>query len=87
MYIYRPPFQAAAAFETTQTDVSQGRSWRVKEKENAHCSVFTIRIMRRDNANWQGEIIWTDGGRRQYFRSVYEMTVLMKSALDTFKKQ
>ena len=44
-------------------------------------ATFRIRILFRQNASWQGEVIWQDGGATESFRSVLELLLLMDSAL------
>lgn len=42
---------------------------------------FTIRLLFRQHASWQGSIIWMEGNREQTFRSVLELVLLIDSAL------
>lgn len=42
---------------------------------------FGIKILFRQNASWQGSILWDKCGREQSFRSVLELVLLMNSAL------
>lgn len=42
---------------------------------------FTVRILFRQNASWQGSIVWQEGRAEQSFRSVLELLTLMNSAL------
>jgi len=44
-------------------------------------ATFSIRILFRQNASWQGSILWREGGREQSFRSVLELIFLMDSVL------
>lgn len=44
---------------------------------------FTIQVLFRQNASWQGSITWVEGKRKQSFRSVLELLLLMDNALHT----
>jgi hypothetical protein len=46
-------------------------------------ATFSIRILFRQNASWQGLITWMEGRREQSFRSVLELTFLIDSALSS----
>ena len=48
-------------------------------------ATFTVRILFRQNASWQGSIIWQEGRQEQSFRSVLELILLMDSALNAEK--
>jgi len=42
---------------------------------------FEITVKFRQNATWQGHILWEEKNQRQNFRSVLEMLKLMDEAL------
>lgn len=42
---------------------------------------FALRILFRQNASWQGSIVWLDQNREQRFRSVLELILLFDNAL------
>ncbi len=44
-------------------------------------ATFAVRILFRQNASWQGSVIWQEGRQEQTFRSVLELVLLMDSAL------
>ena len=44
-------------------------------------ATFSIRILFRQNASWQGSVTWLEGKQEEYFRSVLELMVLMDNAL------
>lgn len=44
-------------------------------------ATFTVRVLFRQNASWQGSVTWLEGGRDESFRSVLELIFLMDSAL------
>ena len=44
-------------------------------------ATFAVRIMFRRNASWQGSVTWLEEDRKENFRSVLELLLLMDSAL------
>ena len=50
-------------------------------------ATFTIRILFRQNASWQGSVSWLEGGQEQSFRSALELIFLMDSALKMGESQ
>lgn len=44
-----------------------------------------MRILFRQNASWQGSVLWREGGQEERFRSALELVLLMDSALRTLK--
>ena len=44
-------------------------------------ATFSLRILFRQNASWQGSVTWMEGKKMQSFRSVLELVLLMNSAL------
>ena len=48
---------------------------------------FSIRLLFRQNASWQGILTWIEGGQEQYFRSVLELVLLMDNALGYVQPQ
>ena len=42
---------------------------------------FLVRVKYRQNATWQGEVIWVEKNNRQYFRSALELLKLIDGAL------
>ena len=45
-------------------------------------ATFAVRVIFRQNASWQGSVLWLEGEREQSFRSVLELILLMDSALN-----
>ena len=43
---------------------------------------FVVRVDMRERATWQGQVIWTDQNRKQYFRSSLELLRLMEDAMN-----
>lgn len=50
-------------------------------------AVFQFNVMFRQNATWQGNLLWVDEGMEAHFRSVLEILHLMDSALANGKDQ
>lgn len=44
-------------------------------------ATFSLHIMFRRNASWQGKLCWLEGGQSQSFRSVLELIALLDSAI------
>ena len=44
-------------------------------------ATFEIRVLFRQNASWQGEVVWLEGQLEQSFRSILELILLMDNAL------
>jgi len=50
--------------------------------ENAANATFMVQIQCRQNATWQGNVTWVEGGEKKPFRSALELLKLVDSALD-----
>lgn len=44
-------------------------------------ATFTVRVLFRQNASWQGTVLWQEGKTEESFRSVLELVFLIDSAL------
>ena len=55
----------------------------VGELTRGSAATFEMRVLFRQNASWQGELLWLEKNTRQSFRSVLELITLMDSALRT----
>ena len=49
--------------------------------KNGKVATFSMRILFRQNASWQGSLTWVEGKQEEYFRSVLELIVLLENAL------
>ena len=45
--------------------------------------VYKRQVRYRQNATWQGDVIWAEKNERQSFRSALELLKLIDSALDS----
>lgn len=52
-----------------------------KDALNGALATFSIRLMFRQHASWQGTVTWVEGGGEEPFRSVLELMLLLDSAL------
>jgi len=50
--------------------------------ESGGLATFSIRVLFRQNASWQGSVKWVEGGMEESFRSALELIFLMDSALN-----
>lgn len=50
------------------------------------CATFEIRVLFRQNASWQGSVLWKEANLDQNFRSVLELLLLMDGALKSENK-
>ena len=55
------------------------RELRKKKGEEA---TFIVHVKYRQNATWQGEVIWADKKEKKFFRSALELLKLMDSAME-----
>ena len=49
-------------------------------------ATFTVRVIFRQNASWQGSVSWLEGENEQRFRSVLELLLLLDSALTSVNR-
>jgi len=72
------------------SELSENRMEDMKEKEafdrvvedKSADATFVIHVQHRQHSSWQGEITWMDKGKKEYFRSVWELVKLMNSVFD-----
>ncbi len=50
-------------------------------------ATFRVDVMFRQNASWQGNLIWLDKKQESQFRSVLELIMIMDGALQAEKKE
>ena len=55
-------------------------------QERGKIATFSLRILFRQNASWQGSVTWMEGKQGEFFRSVLELMVLMDDALGYAKE-
>jgi hypothetical protein len=50
------------------------------EQRSGKLATFSMRVMFRQNASWQGSVTWLEEKREESFRSTLELLMLMHSA-------
>ncbi len=73
------------AYTVPRTFGPKQRSGAAPPKEEHHCGLlatFSLRILFRQNASWQGSVTWLEGKQEQSFRSALELIFLINSALE-----
>jgi hypothetical protein len=50
-------------------------------QKRGEAATFSLRILFRQNASWQGSVTWIEGNQEEYFRSVLELISLLDDAL------
>lgn len=68
--------QRTANMEDRKPDMSK------LEKKKGEKGTFIVEVMYRQNATWQGQVIWAEQNKSMYFRSAMELLKLMDSALN-----
>ena len=48
---------------------------------NGELATLAVKVLFRQNASWQGSVLWVEGNREESFRSVLELIFLMDSAV------
>ena len=72
-------FTAVRAFAPPPEQKSGGPP--APEVQEGRLATFSLRILFRQNASWQGSVAWLEGGLEQSFRSALELILLLDSAL------
>lgn len=67
-----------------RTDTEYEKVWKEEElmAEKGDEATFVVHIQYRQNATWQGEVLWAEGRRKVHFRSALELLKLMDGALN-----
>lgn len=74
------PYEMKRSFAEEQ--VYQYRIGQHNQENKGKKGTFTLKILFRQNASWQGIVLWEEQGQRKSFRSVLELLILMNSALE-----
>ena len=56
---------------------------RTESIEEGEKATFTLKLLFRQNASWQGSVLWCEGNAEEPFRSVLELLLLMDNALSS----
>ena len=73
--------QSATAARTFAPTPDNWQPHTEPEFRSGQAATFVVKVLFRQNASWQGSILWQEGGREQSFRSVLELIFLIDSAL------
>lgn len=52
------------------------------DTQQGELATFVVHVMYRQNATWQGNVLWAEADKSSSFRSALELIKLMDSALD-----
>ena len=77
-------YQIPQSFTTVRrfTDASLSPETVAEELgQEGKVATFSVRILFRQNASWQGSVSWLEGKQEESFRSVLELILLMDGAL------
>ena len=77
--------KAFAATRTFSPPPGHGCEEAEMEHRQGKKATFGGRILFRQNASWQGSVVWIEGRQEQSFRSALELVMLIDNAL-TFEK-
>ena len=75
------PFSTLRKFNHSQKE--SDNSYNSVSKKKGVIATFSVRILFRQNASWQGVITWGENNLEEYFRSVLELIMLMDDALSS----
>lgn len=70
--------ESRAAWSDQEADASSVRS---EEADGPCLATFKLSVLFRQNASWQGNVVWCDRNMSSHFRSALELVELMDSAL------
>lgn len=73
-------FAAARSFTDLAPELSGGITPMTAEPVGA-LGTFVVRVLFRQNASWQGSVIWEETEREENFRSALELLLMMDGAL------
>lgn len=60
---------------------NEERENRTRKQNEKTIATFKVNILFRQNASWQGNIVWVEKDKKLQFRSVLELAMLMDSVL------
>ena len=52
------------------------------ERQHGAAGTFLLKVLFRQNASWQGSLLWMEGKKEQSFRSLLELVLLLDCALN-----
>lgn len=77
----------ARAFESAETTSGHEEAMLSMDEKRVtnrigNIGTFIVRVKFRQNATWQGEVVWAEKQERKYFRSALELLKLIDGALE-----
>lgn len=78
---YPQAFVSMRSFGESQTESERSGEPLKPQHQEGECATFTVRVLFRQNASWQGRVSWLEGGKETTFRSALELVFLMDSAM------
>lgn len=69
-----------------ELDARELNARELQEKRGGRAT-FLVHVKYRQNATWQGEVIWAEKQQKQSFRSALELLKLIDSALDEAERR
>ena len=72
----------APKHETERKAADAVRSFATRNNIRGRKATFRVRVMFRQNASWQGSLVWVEKNREENFRSVLEMMMLIDSSFE-----
>lgn len=72
------------AYTSARTFAPPGQTcevFSVGEQQSGKLGTFSLRVLFRQNASWQGSVTWLEGQQERSFRSVLELAMLIDNAL------
>lgn len=80
-------FAGRALREETQ-DKRKGKTKKMGnlEDKNGEEGTFIVQIKYRQNATWQGQVVWAEQNKKEYFRSALELLRLIDGAMSGGEK-
>lgn len=73
------PFEMTRSFRPV-CPAEEAPSAEENEQRSGKLATFSMRVMFRQNASWQGSVTWLEEKREESFRSTLELLMLMHSA-------
>lgn len=73
--------QSFAALRSFSAPVVRPGSTAEELEQEGKLATFSVKILFRQNASWQGSVSWLEGKREESFRSALELILLMDGAL------
>lgn len=74
-------YEQKRSFRSVQQVRCPSTDWRELDRRPGRLATFTVCIHFRQNATWQGEVVWMEQQQRTCFRSALELLFILDNAL------